>query len=120
MVEIPAVDEQSFDATVLASDRPVVVDFWAEWCPPCHQLSPVLAQVAAERAAELVVVKVNSDFNPRVAARYRVMGLPTLIMFHRGEPVWQVAGARSKSQLSRELDAALATLPPAMDRAAAS
>src|SRR3954447_12522082 len=107
MTDLQTVDEATFDEVVLHADKPVLVDFWAEWCPPCHQIAPVLAQIAAERNDQLSVVKLNSDENPAVPARYRVMALPTLILFHRGEMIWSVVGARPKAKLLKELDDAL-------------
>ena len=106
MSELPTVDETTFDEKVLNADQPVLVDFWAEWCPPCHQIAPVLAQIDAERN-DLTVVKLNSDETPAVAARYRVMALPTLMLFHHGEVIWSVVGARPKHKLIKELDDAL-------------
>ncbi|MFF0340803.1 thioredoxin [Kribbella sp. NPDC004875] len=107
MTELRTVDEATFDEVVLRSEKPVLVDFWAEWCPPCHAIAPVLAQIGAERNDQLTVVKLNSDENPAVPARYRVMALPTLILFHRGEMIWSVVGARPKAKLLKELDDAL-------------
>jgi thioredoxin 1 len=107
MSDLQAVDEATFDTTVLGSDKPVLVDFWAQWCPPCHQIAPVLAQIAAERADRLTVVKLNSDENPSISSRYRVMALPTLMLFHRGEVIWSVVGARPKAKLLKELDDAV-------------
>jgi thioredoxin 1 len=109
MTDLRTVDEGTFDEVVLQSDKPVLVDFWAEWCPPCHQIAPVLAQIAAERSDRLDVVKLNSDENPSIAANYRVMALPTLALFHRGELIWSVVGARPKHKLLKELDDALLT-----------
>lgn len=107
MSDLQAVDEATFDDLVLRSDKPVLVDFWAQWCPPCHQIAPVLAQIAAERADKLTVVKLNSDENPGISAKYRVMALPTLMLFHRGEVIWSVVGARPRAKLNKELDDAL-------------
>jgi thioredoxin 1 len=109
MTELLVADETNFDQLVLRADKPGLVDFWAQWCPPCHQIAPVLAQIAAERADQLTVVKLNSDENPAISARYRVMALPTLILFHRGEMIWSVVGARPKHKLLKELDDALLT-----------
>jgi thioredoxin 1 len=107
MSDLQIVDEASFDEVVLGADKPVLVDFWAQWCPPCHQIVPVLAQIAEERKDRLTVVKLNSDENPSISSRYRVMALPTLMLFHRGELIWSVVGARPKAKLLKELDDAL-------------
>jgi thioredoxin 1 len=107
MSDLQAVDETTFDEVVLRADKPVLVDFWAQWCPPCHQIVPVLAQIGAERNDQLTVVKLNSDENPSISSRYRVMALPTLMLFHRGEVIWSVVGARPKARLLKELDDAL-------------
>ncbi|TCC05293.1 thioredoxin [Kribbella soli] len=109
MSDLQNVDEATFDEVVLRSEKPVLVDFWAQWCPPCHQIAPVLAQIGAERNEQLTVVKLNSDENPAISARYRVMALPTLILFHRGEMIWSVVGARPKAKLLKDIDEALLT-----------
>lgn len=109
MSDLQSVDETNFDQVVLGADKPVLVDFWAEWCPPCHQIVPVLAQIAEERKDRLSVVKLNSDENPSISSRYRVMALPTLMLFHHGELIWSVVGARPKAKLLKELDDALLT-----------
>jgi thioredoxin 1 len=97
-----AVTETSFDSEVLASDGPVLVDFWAEWCGPCHAVAPVLDQIAAERS-DLKVVKLNIDEEPAVAQRYGVMSIPTLILFKDGEPAAAAVGAMPKSMLEERL-----------------
>ena len=107
MTDLQIVDETTFDELVLRADKPVLVDLWAQWCPPCHQIVPILAQIAAERRDQLSVVKLNSDENPAISSRYRVMALPTLMLFHRGELIWSVVGARPKAKLLKELDDAL-------------
>ncbi len=107
MSDLQVVDETTFDELVLRADKPVLVDFWAQWCPPCHQIVPILAQVADERKDRLTVVKLNSDENPAISSKYRVMALPTLMLFHRGELIWSVVGARPKAKLLKELDDAL-------------
>jgi thioredoxin 1 len=108
MSAVNEITEDQFEADVLGADVPVLVEFWAQWCGPCHQLAPIVEQIAVERTAALRVVKINSDENPLVSARYRVMGLPTMLLFERGEPVLQITGARPKSAIERELDKVLA------------
>jgi thioredoxin 1 len=97
-----AVTETSFDSEVLESDGPVLVDFWAEWCGPCHAIAPVLDQIAAERG-DLKVVKLNIDEEPAIAQRYGVMSIPTLILFKDGEPAAAAVGAMPKSMLEERL-----------------
>ena len=97
--------DTNFDTEVLASDKPVVVDFWAQWCPPCHMLSPVLAEIAAELREELIVAKVNVDENPSLSARYNIRAIPTLLFFKGGQLRDQVTGMTSKKDLLNRLEA---------------
>src|SRR5438067_8930183 len=96
------VTEQTFESEVLESEQPVLVDFWAEWCGPCHAIAPVLDQIAEERS-DLKVVKLNIDEQPAVAQRYGVMSIPTLILFKDGEPAAAAIGAMPKSMLEQKL-----------------
>ena len=98
-----AVTESSFDQEVLASDKPVIVDFWAEWCGPCHAVAPVLDRIAEERNGELKVVKVNIDEEQGLAQRYGVASIPTMILFRDGEPAAAAIGAQPKAALERSL-----------------
>jgi thioredoxin len=97
-----AVTDESFDAEVLASPRPVIVEYWAPWCGPCRQVGPVLDAIAAEHADQVDVVKVNTDENPRIARDYAILHVPTIGLFSGGQVVKQVVGARSKAALLRE------------------
>ena len=97
-----AVTEKDFDAQVLESEQAVLVDFWAEWCGPCHAIAPVLDQIAEERN-DLKVVKLNIDEQPAIAQRYGVMSIPTLILFKDGEPAAAAVGAMPKSMLEERL-----------------
>ena len=102
-----SVTDDSFDADVLKSDKPVVVDFWAEWCGPCKQIAPALDEIAAEMADQIVVAKVNIDDNPGTPGKYGVRGIPTLLLFKDGEIVSQKVGAVPKNQLVEWVQSAL-------------
>jgi thioredoxin 1 len=104
MANIGAVNDADFGTSVLGSDTPVLVDFWAEWCVPCHMVSPVVEEIGQEKGQSLKVAKLNIDENPEMTRRYGVMSIPTLLLFKDGEAAARVVGARGKDALLREID----------------
>lgn len=94
-----AVTDASFEADVLNSDKPVVVDFWAEWCGPCKQIGPSLEEIAAEMEGEVVIAKINIDDNPNAPSKYGVRGIPTMILFKDGAAAATKVGAAPKSSI---------------------
>jgi thioredoxin 1 len=103
MAEAQTVTEDTFDQEVLSSDTPVLVDFWAEWCQPCHMVSPILDKIAEERAGQLKLVKINIDEQPAIAQRYGIASIPTMVLFKDGEPAAAALGAQPKGTLERQL-----------------
>ncbi|MCZ7588765.1 MAG: thioredoxin [Gaiella sp.] len=101
------VTTETFEQEVIRSDRPVLVDFWAEWCGPCHAVAPVLDRIAAEHESELKLVKVNIDTEHELPQRYGVASIPTMILFRDGEPSASVVGAQPKGAIERSLGLAV-------------
>ena len=104
---VRSVTDETFEQDVLTAPGPVLVDFWAQWCPPCHMIAPVLEKIALGRADALTIRSMDYDANPLTGARYRVLSLPTLLLFVDGEPVASIVGAQPKSRLLARIDDAL-------------
>ena len=104
---ISTLTDTTFDEEITAASSPVLVDFWAEWCGPCHMVAPVLEEIATENEGRVRVVKVNVDESVELARRFEVMSIPTLILFSEGEPNVRLVGAKPKHQLLQELEAFL-------------
>jgi len=103
VADMKVVTDASFAADVLGADKPVLVDFWAEWCGPCRQVHPILEELNDAHGDKISFVKMNVDENPVTPAQYRVTGIPTLNVYLKGELVKQIVGARPKSFLLKEL-----------------
>jgi thioredoxin 1 len=108
MANIGDVTDSEFQSTVLDSKTPVLVDFWAEWCVPCHMVSPVVEEIGQERGVVLTVAKLNIDDNPQATRTYGVMSIPSLILFKGGKEVARVVGAKPKDAIMRDLEQHLA------------
>jgi len=102
--QIKYVSDASFDTDVLKSDKPVLLDFWAEWCGPCKMIAPILDEVAKDYGDRVQIAKINVDENQQVPAKFGIRGIPTLILFKNGAVAAQKVGALSKSQLTAFLD----------------
>ncbi|MBC6456479.1 thioredoxin [Actinomadura sp. HBU206391] len=98
-----SVNDADFETEVLKNDKPVLVDFWAEWCAPCRMVAPVLEEIAKEHGDKISIVKLNIDENPQVPARYGIMQIPTMNVYSGGEVVKQIMGAKPKAAMLREL-----------------
>ncbi len=101
------IEEAKFDETVLKAEMPALVDFWAPWCGPCRMVAPIVDELANEYDGKVGFFKLNVDNNPKVAGKYGVMSIPTLILFKNGAPVTNIVGFRPKAELKKSLDGAL-------------
>ncbi len=95
--------DASFDTDVLKSSKPVLVDFWAEWCGPCHMVAPVLEEIASEKAGKLTIAKLDIDSNPETARRFGILSIPSMLLFIDGVEKRRLVGARGKQQILGEL-----------------
>ena len=107
MAKPAEVNDTSWDSDVLEAEKPVLVDFWAPWCGPCRMVAPIVEELAEEYDGKVEFRKLNTDDNPRTAAKYGIRSIPTLLVFKKGEPVGQIIGFRPKSDLKKRLDDAL-------------
>ena len=98
------VESSTWEKEVLQADKLVMVDFWASWCGPCQVVAPVVEELATEYSGKVKIMKLNTDENPEIAGKYRIMGIPTLMFFKGGKIADQIVGAASKSQLKTKID----------------
>ena len=108
MADVQEVTDHTFEAEVLQSDKPVVIDFWAEWCAPCRQIAPIIADLASEYGDRVKVVKMDIDSNPATPGSYGVRAIPTILAIKNGQVVEQVTGARPKADFQKMVDGLLA------------
>ena len=102
-----AINDSNFDQIVLQAKTPVLVDFWATWCAPCRMVAPIVDELAEEYSGRISFAKVDVDLNSKIATRYGIMSIPTLLIFKKGEPISHTVGYKPKEELKRSLDAAL-------------
>ena len=102
--KVVVVTDAEFESTVLQSDKPVILDFWAEWCQPCKMLSPTVEEIAGEYEDTVRVGKLNVDDNPNTATKYGIRGIPTLLFFKGGQVIQQLVGVKSKSEIKKIID----------------
>ena len=102
------ITDSVFEESVLRSDKPVLVDFWAPWCGPCRMVAPIVEQLAEEYEGKMAFAKLNTDENGEVPQKYQILGIPTLIIFKDGEEAARIVGARGKNALKQQIDAVLA------------
>ena len=98
------VDDGSFDQTVLQAETPVLVDFWAPWCRPCLMVAPILDELADEYSGRITIARLDVDQNPKTAAQYQIMAIPTMLIFNKGKPVSNIVGFKPKAELKRSLN----------------
>lgn len=101
------VDDSNFDQVVLKAETPVLVDFWAPWCRPCLMVAPILDELAQDYSGRVTIARMDVDQNPKTASSYRIMSIPTMLLFKEGKPVSNIVGFKPKEQLKQDLDAAL-------------
>lgn len=101
---VVVVSDSEFETSVLQSAKPVMVDFWADWCQPCKMLAPTVEEIADEYQEKMVVGKINVDDNPQTATRYGIRGIPTLLFFKDGQVVQQIVGVKSKTEIKKIID----------------
>ena len=106
--KVVTITDAEFESSVLQSDKPVILDFWAEWCQPCKMLSPTVEAIAGEYEEKIKVGKLNVDDNPNTATKYGIRGIPTLLFFKGGEVVQQMVGVKSKTEIKKVIDENLA------------
>lgn len=108
MANVQEVTDQTFESEVLQSDKPAIIDFWAEWCAPCRQIAPILSELAAEYGDRVKIVKMDIDKSPQTPGQYGVRAIPTILAFRNGQVVEQLQGARPKADFQKLVDSLLA------------
>ncbi|MTD15293.1 thioredoxin [Nakamurella sp. YIM 132087] len=108
MMATKKVTDATFADDVLLSDKPVIVDFWAEWCGPCRMIAPILEEISEKHADKVTVAKLDIDANPQISQQYQILSIPTMLVFQNGKPVKQVVGAKPKAALLAEFSDVLA------------